>query len=298
MPENIVIFCNCQARHNTSAWMETSGLLHGRSDIRVVTLTDLCGWCVQDPAQIKELTIRAEKILMVACHPRAVRLLLNQSGIDQCEKIRFFNLLEQKPGDLMPLLDDYRNEEGEKGGVLPLPGEPKEAHRDPGEQLSLPDEYQHTNGEPVELVAKPSWPAWYPVIDYGRCNGCGQCAEFCLFGVYRKTGGKVEVINPASCKNNCPACARICPQVAIVFPKYLQGGVIGGADTIDETAEMHRLQHDTDAILGSDIYQALENRKMKRRTIIRADAMEQAIRDRDEALGSDAAGRKDNQPET
>jgi NAD-dependent dihydropyrimidine dehydrogenase PreA subunit len=298
MAENIVLFCNCQARHRTLAWTEASELLRVSRDIHVVTLTDLCGWCVQDPGQIKELTTRAEKILMVACHPRAVRLLLNQSGIDQPEKIRFFNLLEQKPGDLIPLLDDYWNDKGQPAEQLQLSDGPKVECREPAEQLPLPGENQDNGGQPAELVADPTWPAWYPVIDYGRCNGCGQCAEFCLFGVYRKTGGKVLVVNPASCKNNCPACARICPQIAIIFPKYLQGGVIGGADTVDETAEIRRLQHDTDAILGSDIYQALENRKMKRRKIIRADAMEQAIRDRDEALGFGAAGMKDNQPKT
>jgi NAD-dependent dihydropyrimidine dehydrogenase PreA subunit len=133
--------------------------------------------------------------------------------------------------------------------------------------------------------ANPSWPSWYPVIDYARCNNCGQCAEFCLFGVYEKSDGKVAVVNPKSCKNNCPACARICPQVAIVFPKYAQGGVIGGSESFDEVAEMQRLQQDTDTILGNDIYQALESRKMKRRLIIRGDAMERAIRERDEALG-------------
>ncbi len=278
--------------------METSSLLRGRNDIKAVTLADLCGWCVQDPGQIKGLTVLAEKILMVACHPRAVGLLLNQSGIGQPEKIRFYNLLEQKPGDLLPLLGDYLNNKGETSEQLPLSEEHQDECREPAEWLLLAGEYQDNGGQPAELVANPSWPAWYPVIDYGRCNGCGQCAEFCLFGVYRKTGGKVLVVNPASCKNNCPACARICPQIAIIFPKYLQGGVIGGADTVDETAEIRRLQHDTDAILGSDIYQALENRKMKRRKIIRADAMEQAIRDRDEALGFGAAGMKDNQPKT
>jgi len=52
------------------AWIETSELLRVSRDNRVVTLTDLCGWCLQDPGQIKELTSQAKKILMVACHPR------------------------------------------------------------------------------------------------------------------------------------------------------------------------------------------------------------------------------------
>ena len=122
------------------------------------------------------------------------------------------------------------------------------------------------------------------MIDPSRCNQCGQCADFCLFGVYRKSAEGVEVVNPGNCKNNCPACARICPGVAIVFPKYAGGGAIGGSDRVDEKSKTDRLRQDTDAILGDDIYKALEQRKMKRRSIIREDSLQKANKERDEAL--------------
>ena len=128
------------------------------------------------------------------------------------------------------------------------------------------------------------WKPWFPVIDYSRCNHCGQCADFCLFSVYRKSADRVEVVNPANCKDNCPACARICPGVAIVFPKYSGEGAIGGSDSIDERFEMQRLQQDTENILGDDIYKALEQRKLKRRMIIREDLMQKAILERDQAM--------------
>lgn len=63
------------------------------------------------------------------------------------------------------------------------------------------------------------WPAWFPVIDYSRCTGCRQCVNFCAFGVYSVQDRKVRVTAPAHCKDNCPACARICPTLAIIFPK-------------------------------------------------------------------------------
>ena len=46
---------------------------------------------------------------------------------------------------------------------------------------------------------------------------------------------------------------------------------------------MQRLKKDTESILGDDIYQALEQRKLKKRLMIREDALEQAKRERDEA---------------
>jgi NAD-dependent dihydropyrimidine dehydrogenase PreA subunit len=66
------------------------------------------------------------------------------------------------------------------------------------------------------------------VIDYDRCRNCKQCLNFCLFGVYQLSEeGKVEVRKPAGCKTNCPACARMCPQKAIIFPKYAEAPING-----------------------------------------------------------------------
>jgi NAD-dependent dihydropyrimidine dehydrogenase PreA subunit len=255
MAENTIIFCNCGARQESSVWMGAEEKLRQFENINLTILSDLCGFCALDPEKLKELISNSEKVLIIGCHPRSLRLLLGQAGIGSSEKIRFFDLLENSDETLSEILSGY---------ITPGP-------------VSVPN---------PQMVHDPSWPAWYPVIDPDRCNKCGQCADFCLFGVYRKTAEKVEVVNPKGCKNNCPACARICPQVAIVFPKYVPGGPISGSDSFNESAEMQRLQQDTDAILGSDIYLALEQRKMKRRKIFRADAMQQAIRERDAALGN------------
>ena len=71
---------------------------------------------------------------------------------------------------------------------------------------------------PAAPGAPPRQP-WYPVIDRERCINCGQCRQFCLFDVYTtRATGTVEVARPLRCKPGCPACARLCPRQAIIFP--------------------------------------------------------------------------------
>ncbi len=61
---------------------------------------------------------------------------------------------------------------------------------------------------------------WYPVIDTAKCVECSHCLQFCLFGVYgRDADGHLVASQPDRCKAGCPACSRICPQGAIIFPR-------------------------------------------------------------------------------
>lgn len=82
----------------------------------------------------------------------------------------------------------------------------------------------------VRRLAEPAPVRWYPVIDAERCQTCGHCQEFCLFGVYeRDATQQVRVAHPDNCKAGCPACSRICPHGAIMFPLYDQDPAIAGA---------------------------------------------------------------------
>jgi NAD-dependent dihydropyrimidine dehydrogenase PreA subunit len=71
---------------------------------------------------------------------------------------------------------------------------------------------------------------WYPVIDYSRCTNCMECIDFCLFGVYGvDVLDRILVEAQDNCKKGCPACSRVCPENAIMFPQH-KTPAIAGAD--------------------------------------------------------------------
>ncbi len=79
---------------------------------------------------------------------------------------------------------------------------------------------------------------WYPVIDYSRCTNCMECIDFCLFGVYGVD--KVETIlveQPDNCRKGCPACSRVCPENAIIFPQH-KTPTIAGASIVAESLKI------------------------------------------------------------
>lgn len=249
-----VIFCNCQGKiiePSRLADIENELLT---SRIKFSKLTDLCGICATRKDDANRIFSIQEETLVIACYPRAIKLLLNHSGVIlKANQISVINCRELSIDEIKSRIQSF------------LSGE--------NNVISSP-----------EIECDKEWPAWYPVIDYSRCTSCGQCADFCLFGVYEKSDGVVKVLNPKECKNNCPACARICPQTAIVFPRYEMGGAIAGSDSIDEMAEQQRHLQDVDSILGSDIYKALELRKTKRKSIISTEAMSKALEEREKAM--------------
>lgn len=108
-----------------------------------------------------------------------------------------------------------------------------------------------------------AWKPWFPVIDYDRCTNCMQCLSFCLFDVYGVDEDKrIQVQNNDNCKTNCPACSRVCPEVAIMFPKYASGP-INGEPVKSEDVARESMKIDISSLLGGDIYSSLKNRSEK-----------------------------------
>ena len=107
------------------------------------------------------------------------------------------------------------------------------------------------------------WKPWFPVLDYDRCTNCMQCLSFCLFGVYGvDEQQRIQVQNNDNCKTNCPACSRVCPEAAIMFPKY-KAGPINGDVVSDADLRREKMKVDISALLGGDIYSMLRDRSEK-----------------------------------
>ena len=107
------------------------------------------------------------------------------------------------------------------------------------------------------------WKPWFPVIDFDRCTNCMQCLSFCLFGVYGATpDGKSRFEHESNCKTDCPACSRVCPEVAIMFPKYKAGPINGDAIS-SEDVRREAMKIDISALLGGDIYSMLRDRSAR-----------------------------------
>jgi Pyruvate/2-oxoacid:ferredoxin oxidoreductase delta subunit len=112
-------------------------------------------------------------------------------------------------------------------------------------------------------VKAGTWKPWFPVIDYRRCTNCMQCLSFCLFDVYGVSAdGKIQVRNQDNCKTECPACSRVCPEVAIMFPKY-RHGPINGDQVSQDDIRREAMKVDISALLGGDIYSMLRDRSAK-----------------------------------
>jgi Pyruvate/2-oxoacid:ferredoxin oxidoreductase delta subunit len=115
-------------------------------------------------------------------------------------------------------------------------------------------------------VQPTDWKPWFPVIDYDRCTNCMQCLSFCLFGVYGvDSERRIQAQNQENCKTNCPACSRVCPEAAIMFPKY-KAGPINGDVVRDVDLQREKMKVDISALLGGDVYSLLRDRSEKARS--------------------------------
>ncbi|MEQ9379616.1 MAG: ferredoxin family protein, partial [Pirellulales bacterium] len=84
-----------------------------------------------------------------------------------------------------------------------------------------------THNEPI-VIKEDASRRWYPVIDFGRCTNCMECIDFCLFGVYGVDAGEnILVEQPDNCRKGCPACSRVCPENAIIFPQHKTPAIAG-----------------------------------------------------------------------
>ena len=88
-----------------------------------------------------------------------------------------------------------------------------------------------TPAPPATVNGEPPPRRWYPVIDFSRCTNCMECIDFCLFGVYGVDAQETILVEqPDNCRKGCPACSRVCPENAILFPQHKTPAIAGSPE--------------------------------------------------------------------
>lgn len=239
----MLLLCECeQARVLSPVNVQALHAAAAAAGLPVRRVGDLCRLAAGRDARLQEVAA-APRVVVAACFPRAVRWLFHAAGYPLAEeRVSFVDLRGGAP-------------EAIAGAVAAAA-----ASAPAGEAQAAAT----GAGASIAPELPPDWVPWFPVIDHARCRNCMQCLNFCLFGVYGKdAAGRVAVQQPHHCKTNCPACARICPEIAIMFPKYGQAPLNGEAVT-DEAAQRDRVRVDVQQLLGDDVYTALKKRRARR----------------------------------
>ena len=232
MAKTSLLFCNC-AYYQFISEDKKVAVLDALRDASVSfeAVDDLCGLAAKKDPVLKRW-VANDSLTVIACFPRAVQWLFSRGAapIDS-ENIQVLNMRTESSEDIIA---DVKKLDVAEGDCQ------------------------------LDIQKIDDWVPWFPVIDYDRCVNCKQCHNFCLFGVYQTDGdGKVEVANPSSCKTNCPACARVCPQAAIIFPKY-DKSPINGDDVKPEHLEKENMQVDLADRLKGNVHELIRNRSGSR----------------------------------
>lgn len=227
-----ILFCNC-AYKDIIPEETKSAVSSGLADpgVEVLGVPDLCELAAARDPRLQKVC-KGKELTIIACYPRAIRWLLRWAGVDlDTEGVRVLNMRSSGADEILAQC---------------LPGS-----AGPG-----------SGGEFEGLGTRGDWVPWFPIIDYNRCKNCKQCLSFCPFGVYALSEERaVEVRNPRSCKDNCPACARMCPEVAIIFPK-VKDTPINGAPVVNEDVARRRASEIGKQINGGgDIHALLAQRR-------------------------------------
>jgi NAD-dependent dihydropyrimidine dehydrogenase PreA subunit len=243
--KQVILFCNCSAGMlSEERKLEVKDKIKS-TDAYVLTVSDLCAASISDKDLFRQLNENESQVTVVACFPRAVENLLRQNGVS----LNNMKVLNMREMDGTAIREALIKEHGFSEGTA--------THE--------------------EVVSDLEVPGWYPVIDYSRCNHCGKCFRFCLFGVYSFSEKKLKVVSPLSCKNNCPACGRNCPSNAIIFPRVKEGGYLAGADVSDNPSA-------ADESTGQTLLTTLQQRSATRNNIFRQGMLKMAIAEREKAI--------------
>jgi Pyruvate/2-oxoacid:ferredoxin oxidoreductase delta subunit len=255
-----ILYCHCAYAQVVPPEIK-AGVLKQlcESGIPFEAVADLCEMAARKDAGLKRLAGAPVKI--AACYPRAVKWLLTAAGASPAAA-EVFNMREQGVDEIVHSMLGAVVEADEAGGGLKA-GERFSMLRDLLERGFSVSHHPDSGKLPpseMQVGRAGEWIPWFPVIDYERCTQCMQCLGFCLFGVFGvDEKNQIRVQSSENCKTNCPACARVCPEAAIIFPKY-KAGPINGDQVSQADLQREKMKIDISALLGGDVYSMLRER--------------------------------------
>jgi NAD-dependent dihydropyrimidine dehydrogenase PreA subunit len=173
-------------------------------------------------------SIRGDLVCLGWHYPRAIKWVLARQNLEVNGTTRKLHCVDLRDGASPALAQKTADI---VKGVASAVFEPPERKDPPPKPLLSPKERGALAEKelPPPLNADLS-PRWYPVIDYDTCTNCMDCMDFCLFGVYGVDAeATLRVVQQDQCRTDCPACSRVCPVGAIMFPKYQTNQAIAGA---------------------------------------------------------------------
>jgi Pyruvate/2-oxoacid:ferredoxin oxidoreductase delta subunit len=225
-----VIYCDCAHTDIIAPHVKEvirDGLM--RKKIAYEAVPDLCKLAATRDPRLQKWA-QNHQLTVIACFERTIQWLFHfgQAPLKQHEALTIHNMRTESPEHIL-------------GKVS---------------QNTRPS----LDFEPAHLEKTDQWIPWFPVIDYDRCKRCKLCLNFCLFGVYENSEeDQVRVSEPASCKTNCPACARVCPHQAIIFPKSEESPINGAKVDPTEQASPKK-QACLNELLTGNVYDILKQR--------------------------------------